>query len=163
MTSFTFVSCVVSKSLEYNVQREEELVVKDKLIDDALVGNYRKIYSMRKLAEEKGYEIELAYTSSGAYLEIKVNKKAVGTMNAVNSLRVMQGDFPEFVSKDQVYTGERWIVANNPVTWLPQGFGKYQTLYNYYLTLPPQHFIMTLLCSLKDKSNPTCVVFVDRE
>lgn len=146
-----------------NIKDEEELAIEDKLIEEALIGKYRAIYSMRRRAKEIGYDIQSSYTSTGSYLGIKVNKKVVGRQEALLALITMQRDFPEFISKGQLFSGERWINKNNPLSWLPRGFGKYKTLYNYYLTLPPPHFIITLHCSLKNKKHPTCNVFLDRE
>lgn len=153
----------MAKTLEEDTHRQDQTIVEDNSINQALAGNYREIYTMKRNAEQiPYYTIESSYGKSGAYLEIRVLQKVAGVNDAVSALETMQKNFPKFVSKPQLYSGERWIMKSDILSQLPQGFGKYKTLYDFYLTHPAVKYTITLSCSLKDRAYPTCSLIVDK-
>jgi deoxyribonuclease-1-like protein len=148
---------IESKYTKENIDNEKDLETKDKKVDATLAGNYRKIYSMKDLANSKGYKVVSEYTSSGAYLNIHVSDVASSGTKAGLLVDKMRKDFPEFISPYQELSALNWLASR--LRNLARGHGSYQTLYDYLKT--KEHpCSVTLSCSLANRSLPTCSVKV---
>jgi hypothetical protein len=124
-------------------------------LDEALTA--KKIYSMRKIAQEKGYIVKSKYTSSGAYLEIQVSPSE--STKAADGLKQMINDFPDMIDEKEIQAVSNWIKISDPLRLLPRGNGDFQTLYDY-VEGKQAPLKVTLSCSLENKETPKCDIEV---
>ena len=123
-----------------------------------------KVYRLKKKIEEEGkYNVELAYTSTGAFKKITFWRKGNGRSAAVAMLlNDFLKDFDGFLSSDEVYTLIRNVKQTNPLNFLAKGYGLYNTLYDYYKT-KPFNYAIKFECGKIDSSFNCYIEMKNRE
>lgn len=147
-----------SKEEKDNIRTSSTYKVTDKSIARSLKGNYRQIYALRNAVKDVAdFKLDAFYTSSGAYSVIILSKKNMSKLSSVlSALYELAKTFPGFVTSSQMYTVKRLLRETDPLLRLRRGYGRYQTLYDYYKT-KDRTYAVGLECVLsKNRENPDC-------
>lgn len=147
------------RSLEekLNILSTKEINVDDTRANTDLTSS--KVYSMKGDAEDiSSYKVSSSYTKSGAYLKIVVSKVVKGVGAVMQCLENdFKKDFPAFITTTQILTAERMLNEMAIRQQLPHGFGRYQTLYDFYASYEHSYSVK-LTCSLEVRTAPICYV-----
>ncbi|XP_057314134.1 deoxyribonuclease-1-like [Hydractinia symbiolongicarpus] len=147
------------RSLEkkLNILSVKEIYVDDTRVNTDLTSY--KVYSMKGDAEDiSSYKVSSSYTKSGAYLKIVVSKNVKGVGAVMQCLENdFKKDFPTFITTTQILTAEGMLNEMDIRHRLPHGFGRYQTLYDFYASYEHSYSVK-LACSLEIRTAPICYV-----
>ena len=139
----------------------ESIDVKDDRVKSFLKDSQEKIYKMRSNAKSKGkYSVMDKFTKTGAYVEITISRGTYSHTNAIMYLKEFRKEFPNFVSMNQVFVTQRFINEIQKRDFLPRGYGRYNTLYDYYKDRKTK-YIIQLKCSLVVRDKAECWIHLE--
>ena len=147
-----------SEQEQKNIRFHKSLIIYDDDIKSGLKNETDKI--LRVPSNSRRYDVIDKFQRSGSYIERIMRKESSVFKNTVSYIKELPALFPSLVSIQQTNSAEKFVTKMNKQVFLPDGYGKYSTLKDYYKTKLTKYTI-DVQCDLNNQIEPNCCLRID--